>query len=405
MDTWGGLRQLAISADQSLSPAFIRTLIRSKSGALALTVALLPPLIVNTTLGFLLFTSHSFFALSLARLPFFHHEQHRLYSTSPLFQSDPVQSRNSTSDPSTSSNAPDNENNEDPINLHTLITGPTIIPHHPTLLSGLAGAGAGIVQGLAFTPVENVVHLLRESATSLTSVIFRFLRLPISPKSALSTLSIPSSPVEALRTFLSSDTWRKSPSWWTGWRWSVARDALSYGVFFAAFDITRRVGLRVKALFGGGIDAQWSEVFAINWKNDDSATAAPGQSPTVARVAQATTIVTGGVLASLGAELAGRPFKACQRFMQQAKAEAGTGPDGLGSAKAPNRVLQVWRTRGLRPFLRPDGALASAATPAGQAMAQTGRVSRVLKRVGWRMAAVGPWGFGFLVWAWVGGEV
>lgn len=32
MDTWGGLRHLALQADQSLSPAFIRSLIRSKSG-------------------------------------------------------------------------------------------------------------------------------------------------------------------------------------------------------------------------------------------------------------------------------------------------------------------------------------------------------------------------------------
>jgi hypothetical protein len=32
VDTWGGLRQLAQSADQTLSPAFIKSLLRRKSG-------------------------------------------------------------------------------------------------------------------------------------------------------------------------------------------------------------------------------------------------------------------------------------------------------------------------------------------------------------------------------------
>lgn len=32
VDTWGGLRQLAQSADQTLSPAFIKSLLRRKTG-------------------------------------------------------------------------------------------------------------------------------------------------------------------------------------------------------------------------------------------------------------------------------------------------------------------------------------------------------------------------------------
>ena len=53
---------------------------------------------------------------------------------------------------------PVEEEEEEEITLETLLTGPHIIPRHPTLLSGLAGAGAGLVQGLAFTPVENFVR-------------------------------------------------------------------------------------------------------------------------------------------------------------------------------------------------------------------------------------------------------
>ena len=121
---------------------------------IALTITLLPPLVINTTLGFLLFTSHSFFSLSLARLPFFQ-RPHQPQSSSPenLRQTlDGVQ-------PSDSATVPDeDEEEEEPINFHTLLTGPTIVPNHATLLSGIAGAGAGIVQGIAFTPVENVVR-------------------------------------------------------------------------------------------------------------------------------------------------------------------------------------------------------------------------------------------------------
>jgi hypothetical protein len=58
--------------------------------------------------------------------------------------------------------------------------------------------------------------------------------------------------------------------------------------------------------------------------------------------------------------------------------------------------MEMYRTQGLRPFLRKDG---------GNAIVKQRGVGQMVKRLGWRLAAVGPWGFGFLVWAWVGGEV
>lgn len=62
---------------------------------------------------------------------------------------------------------PVQEEEEEEITLETLLTGPHIIPRHPTLLSALAGAGAGLVQGLAFTPVENLVRYVRHILTKL----------------------------------------------------------------------------------------------------------------------------------------------------------------------------------------------------------------------------------------------
>lgn len=166
-------------------------------------MTILPPLVINTTLGFLLFTSHSFFALTLARLPFFRHPHH-----------ESVDSLRATLD---------DVAEEEEINLHTLLSGPTVIPAHPTLLSAVSGGMAGLVQGIAFTPIENVVRLLQQSATSLTSLLIRTLRLPL--PNIPSAEPIPANPAIAIRNFLSSETWRKSRSWWSGWRWTVARDA------------------------------------------------------------------------------------------------------------------------------------------------------------------------------------
>jgi len=120
---------------------------------LALTLTIFPPLLVNATLGFLLFTSHSLFALGLARLPFFQRHHH-----SPHEALNDRSKKVATSFDDLSAQSQKMELEQDPINLQTLIQGPSIVTRHPTLLSSIAGAGAGLVQGVAFTPIENVVR-------------------------------------------------------------------------------------------------------------------------------------------------------------------------------------------------------------------------------------------------------
>ena len=115
---------------------------------IALTLTIIPPLAINTTLGFLLFTSHSIFALGLARIPFFQHHHH-IEQTPALSDREAVDNID--------------EEEEEEITLETLLRGPHIIPRHPTLLSAIAGAGAGLVQGMAFTPVENLVRSVSSS--------------------------------------------------------------------------------------------------------------------------------------------------------------------------------------------------------------------------------------------------
>lgn len=122
--------------------------------------------------------------------------------------------------------------------------------------------------------------------------------------------------------------------------------SVSYACFFAAFDLSRRTALRIRGMFS--------------------------REDTMGRVAQAGTIVAGGVSASLVAEVAGRPFREAQRLARQKQS-------------VRQAIRHDWR-----PFLRNT---------------QPKLAGSLSRRVAWRLAAVGPWGFGFLVWAWVGGEV
>lgn len=176
--------------------------------------------------------------------------------------------------------------------------------------------------------------------------------------------------------------------------------SLSYGVFFASFDVTRRCGLRVKAFFGGQPDSHWDNFVSLTEQSASSPSSSPSDpdprpagTPTRARVAQATTIVAGGVTASILAEIAGRPFRTCQRLMTE---RAGVTNSAVS---ARNPIIEVYKTHGIRPFFRKDGAVSPAASPSERG------IGRMAKRFGWRLAAVGPWGAGFLVWAWVGGEI
>jgi len=156
--------------------------------------------------------------------------------------------------------------------------------------------------------------------------------------------------------------------------------------------MTRRAGLRVKALFGGPVSTHYKDFLAFAFS--DGQITEHQDTPTIARVAQATTIVAGGITASLAAEMVGRPFRTCQRIMQNAKSNPTSSPPGY------RPIVEAYRKRGWRQFVYSEQSLQSQLDLATQS-----RLHRSLKRMGWRMAAVGPWGFGFLVWAWVGGEV
>jgi hypothetical protein len=186
----------------------------------------------------------------------------------------------------------------------------------------------------------------------------------------------------------------------------------SYSIFFATFDITRRVGLRVKSVMsrraGGPVDGSAADAEDEAAELRAAAAAPPSQTPTSARLAQAVTIVTGGVVAAHFAEISGRPFRACQRYASTAKAER-LRLQEAGKA-VPARYLHpikyVWQHHGMRAFMHRDEApLAAKHKAEAKAQGPLRVMARVAGRVVWRVASVGPWGIGFLVFAWIGGEV
>jgi len=144
------------------------------------------------------------------------------------------------------------------------------------------------------------------------------------------------------------------------------------------------------------------------------------ETPTIARIAQATTIVAGGVSASILAEVVGRPFRTCQRIMQKSKLGLESNlslPNAFVSrqsvigntsgingmrGRTSHPIMEVYKKQGIRPFMQSETWSPSSSPVLNE---QGNALKRMARRVGWRLVGVGPWGFGFLVWAWVGGEV
>lgn len=215
---------------------------------------------------------------------------------------------------------------------------------------------------------------------------------------------------------------------WQGAKWTVSRDAIAYGVFFAAFDISRRTGLAVKAM-------TTERVTGRKMVSSDDVVPAAGQTtsaPTSARLAQAVCLVTGGISASLLAEYVSRPFRILEdAWKTQERTASGLSfkpSPSHGSAKTgrtqpfngkqvrPRRlVAELYRHQGLRGFFRNPAELhpLKPRHPAGSSgdrmelatATSRSRITQRLSRLGWRLVGVGPWGFGFLVFAYLGGEV
>jgi hypothetical protein len=126
---------------------------------MAIIHSILPPLMINTALGTILFTSHSFFCYVLSRLDFF----------APTESPVSLDPRTATDGKSVAGDSPDwvkgeeerhdggpewlSFGAEDQIMFMEAIHR---LPH-PTLMSAAAGAAAGVLQAVIFAPIENAV--------------------------------------------------------------------------------------------------------------------------------------------------------------------------------------------------------------------------------------------------------
>lgn len=200
---------------------------------------------------------------------------------------------------------------------------------------------------------------------------------------------------------------------WQGVRWVMARDALGYGLFFASFDVSRRAGLAVKAWLTPIEKRTLSPKVAADTMNSEPS------APTSARIAQALCLVTGGISASFLAEFVGRPIRRIEDLYKAKERQA----TGLHFASRPTRgavkpfsagsdriVLNTLREHGVSWFFRSpaeyQGPVArQEANKTGQTVVKRTTIGARLQRFGWRLIGVGPWGFGFVVFAYLGGEI
>jgi hypothetical protein len=293
---------------------------------------------------------------------------------------------------------------------------------------------AGVLQGVAFTPVENTVKILRKGTMTWFDGMRSLVGLqpihhhhphPIAQHHTRSPSTIIPAITQNVRSFLGLGA-GLGPAW-HGLRWSIARDGVAYAVFFAAFDASRRAGLEVKRLMSSP-SVLTSELKRVNRDDDgdtiiirSSVNASPSTSaPTSARLTQASVLVLGGISASLMAELASRPFRNLESFSRRHRHRA----QGLEFHSTPNdvqgRVKPFARSGGgdsvmtmTKDLVRSEGwnglwrnpAIVPGTRVVDLKLSRGKRVVEGARRFAWRLAGVAPWGLGFLVFAYVGGEV
>ncbi|KAG9103123.1 hypothetical protein FRC06_000149 [Ceratobasidium sp. 370] len=188
---WTSLRHAAASQGTSLSPNFIWNLVRTQ-GLLVLPRHFVPPLLVNTCLGALLFTTYSVTYDALHR---------------------PGRYQNSTA------------------------------------ASAVAGATAGAIQSLAGAPAENVRLLLEGGTTGPQSTIKGWRQAWKDVFIDSSQPNIQQNKITSRREAREIREWMREVGemagrGWEGWGWSCAKDVCGFALFFAVFDLSRQVAAR-----------------------------------------------------------------------------------------------------------------------------------------------------------------
>ncbi|KAG7086644.1 hypothetical protein E1B28_002585 [Marasmius oreades] len=181
------LRGIASQDGLGLSPQFVRSLIQTQ-GFTVIAKHFIPPLLVNTLLGTILFATYT--------------------ETSQILE--------------------------------------PRIANHPTLTAAISGGVAGCAQALVAAPAENV-RLLVEGGTVYHSWshawkdVFRGTELR-GGKSRTENIG----DVREIRRWM-KEVGEMAGRGWDGWGWTCIKDASGFAIFFSVFSITKRLATDARA--------------------------------------------------------------------------------------------------------------------------------------------------------------
>ncbi|KAG9040250.1 hypothetical protein FRB95_000179 [Tulasnella sp. JGI-2019a] len=358
---WMTLRSAAASQNTALSPQYLSLLIKTE-GWKIIPRHFVPPLLINSVLGVVLFES---FTIS-------HEVLKEMY-------------------PNTSS----------------------------ILLASTSGAITGCAHAIAGAPAENVRLILEGHKPSLLvpnnaagmsqhagwrsawMEVFRqgveHVDVPTKPAPVTTPVAVPKMSAKTRREYREFRGWMKDVKsmarGWDGMGWGCAKDGVGFAVFFTIFETTRQTASTAVRYLDYPNPATIKPVTTNPKFQDDDFekvdTSIVPSLPQKARLAHGTILVSGGVLAGLGFEYSARPFDNARRIARTS-AFSNT---WSGRAFA---VVEYVKQHGVRDalFRSPVGPPSSSAEPVVGTAAWQRRALMALGVLG----RLGPWGVGFLLW-------
>ncbi|GBE82050.1 hypothetical protein SCP_0404280 [Sparassis crispa] len=311
---WQSLKGLAVHHGQPLTPQYVSWLIK-KQGFIVILKHFIPPIIVNGILGTVLWSTYS--------------------KTSDILE--------------------------------------PYLTSHPTTLAAISGASAGGVQALVAAPAENLRFALEGSSSATGwSDAWKEVFRGTQPSPSMSVRS-EAREAREVRIWM-KEVGEMAGRGWDGWGWGCAKDTCGFAVFFAMFDLTRRIALSSKIVSQDFLETTRIKFLARR----STRTHAP-------RAVHGTTLVAGGVVAGLAYEVTCRPWDAARKAVHVHRTAA-----TAESRTVQQILMQKWRDEGLLSyFSNPTLTHYDASLPPFR---------RRLYSAMRTLARVGPWGVGFLAW-------
>jgi len=241
--------------------------------------------------------------------------------------------------------------------------------HNTLAVSALAGGVAGGIQALAAAPAENV-RIVLEGGSQHAGWTDAWKEVFLATKAnqdLASQATMQRTDARLVREWM-REVRGTAGRGWDGWRWTCAKDSCGFATFFSIFEVSR------KAASHSALLVEQSDVIRCRVK-------VVGQ-----RVARATTLITGGVVAGFCYEAVCRPWDNARKIVHLHQISA------KQPAPIPQVLMQHLKEYGIFSLFKNTNVAATASADRGLALSLR------------TLARVGPWGVGFLVWEAVGNQ-